>query len=147
MRSWPTSSPPSWGTCRWPPRRPPAIWSRPTCRRRTICAASAPTERPCWPAATCWAIRADRHRLGAVVGAAARGGPGRGAAAGAGRLPRPRTHSRWRWSAATLSCWTSRCAPPPPIPTPSPTPSARWSATPWPAATPTLSRCTGWCRR
>jgi hypothetical protein len=38
------------------------------------------------------------------------------------------------------------CDPPPPIPTPSPTPSARWSATRWPAASPTASRSTGCCR-
>ena len=54
-RSWPTSSPPSWATCRWPPRRPPATWSRPTCHPATICAGSAPDEPTCSPAATWWA--------------------------------------------------------------------------------------------
>ena len=48
--------PPSWVICRWPPPRPPAIWSRPLCRRRTICAASAPDGPTCSPEARCWAI-------------------------------------------------------------------------------------------
>jgi TIR domain len=52
-----------------------------------------------------------------------------------------------RLFAITHNCSTSRCAPSPPIPTRSPTPSARWSATPWPIATPRPSRSTGWCRR
>ena len=106
-----------------------------------------PPSRPARPRRRGGLLRADRHRLGAVAGAAQRRGPGRGAAAGAGRLPRPRTHSAVADSATTPTCWASRCAPPPPTPTPSPTPSARWSATRWPAATPTASRCTGWCRR
>src|SRR3954447_9501982 len=58
---------------------------------------SAPLPYPSGDPARAWRgaglFRSDRHRLGAVAGAAQRTGSGRGTAASAGRLPRARTHS------------------------------------------------------
>ncbi len=76
--------PPSAATCRWPPRRPPATSSRPTCLRRTICAGSAPNGRPCWPAATWSATTAGSTP------------PGRCRWSGCATRTRPRC-SCWSW--------------------------------------------------
>src|SRR4051794_29385825 len=117
--SWPPNS----ETCRWPPPRPPAIWSRPTCRRRTICAGSAPAGRPCSPAATCSAMPGGSTPPGRCPwsGSVLRTRP---ACSCCSWPPSSRPNpSRSTCSVTTPSCWMSRCARPPPIPTPSPTPS------------------------
>src|SRR5205085_1696865 len=83
-------------------RRPPRTWSRPTCRPRTICAASANTGRPCWPAATSWAMPGGSTQ------------PGRCPWSGSTARTRPR-----------CSCWSW-----PPSSPPTPSPCASSATTP-----------------
>ena len=146
MIGWPTSWLPSWAIYRWPPPRPPPTWNRPACHRVSICTASAPDGPACWQRARCSATRGGWTPPGRCRWNGRSGTPAAVPLLELAAFLAP-SRSRCGCSPPIPSCWKSPYARPRRTLTLSMTCSGQWSASRWPAASPTAFSCTGSSRR